>query len=574
MPTEPIMPQLYACSNRPPVARAVLGALALAAALAVLAGCRGEGSARGDAGSGGGGGDAASQSAGTPRRGGTLVTGWTGEPAGVNELIAPPQQLVQELVLQVFLRLVEEQPDFEQHPPTFKPQLARSYDWSPDHRTLTLHLRDDAVWSDGVPVTADDVRWTWQAQTSPDVAWNASYMKSQITDVEAVDPHTVRFHFQRAYAKQLLDVNEGGILPHHVWGQIPFAKWRQSGDWFKQHLVTDGPFVIESWKPRQEIVLRRNERYYDRSRPFLDRMVIRVIPDQANLMTQLASGDIDFSVALSPNDASRVAANPRLGLLATPSRTWVAIAWNGAHAPFSEPEVRRAMGMALDRPAIVQTLWGRFAQLCESPILNVVWAYDHALKPLPHDPAAARRLLAARGFTAGADGVLQRGGKPLAFEVSTNTGNQQRADALVMIQAQLRQIGVRAEPRLVEFNTLGALIDKGTYDAALVGNTMDTSLDLSGFFSTRSIGDTNSTHYSNPEIDRLIDHSMSLPDVSLAKPDLDRIQEILQRDQPYTFLWESERLCVFDRRLHGLKPGLVFAYYNLRDWWVEPKAVH
>jgi peptide/nickel transport system substrate-binding protein len=508
--------------------------------------------------------------AGQPRRGGTIVTGWTAEPNGVNELIAPGTIPQQEVIIQLFLRLVREEPDFERHPPTFTPALARSYEWSPDHKTLTFHLRENARWSDGVPVTADDVRWTWQAQTNPDVAWPYSYMKAQIADVEVVDPHTVRVHFKRVYPKQMLDVNEGGILPRHVWAQVPFSRWRQSADWFKQHLVVDGPFTIASWKPKQELVLVRNPGYFDPDRPHLDRVVMRIIPDQASILAQLGSGDLDFTPALSPTDAAQITANPRLRLLAYPYRTWVAVAWNDSRQPFTDPEVRRALGMALDRHAIVETIWGKFARVSESPILSVVWAYDKALRPLPYDPGEARRILAAKGFVAGADGVLRRGGKPFAFEISTNSGNQQRVDSLVMIQEQLRRIGVSAEPRQLEFNTLYQRVEAGDFDATVTGTAMDTSLDLTTPFHSREIGSTNLTRYSNPEVDRLIDHAMSQPDIALARPDLDRLQEILHRDQPYTFLWESDRLSGLDRRIHGVEPSMLYSFYDLKDWWVEP----
>ena len=523
------------------------------------------------AGAGGG----AALGAGAPRRGGTVVTGWNAEPLGVNELIALPTNVQSELIFQLFPRLLREEPDFERHPPTFSPSLARSYEWSADHKTLTFHLRENARWSDGVPVTADDVRWTWQAELSPEVAWESSFMKKEIADVEAVDPHTVRVRFKRVYAKQLLDVNEGGIMPRHAWGQIPFSRWRQSADWFKQHLVVDGPFTLGSWRRQQEVVLVRNPTYWDPDRPRLDRVVMRIIPDQASILTQLDSGELDFTPAISPHDAPHVTANPRLRLLAFPYRSWIGVAWNGTHQPFSDPEVRRALGMALDRPAIVETIWGKFARVSESPILSVVWAYDRSLRPLPHDPGEARRILAAKGFTAGADGVLRRGGKPFAFEISTNAGNQQRVDALVMIQEQLRRIGVRAEPRQVEFNSLNARLVTGDFDACVLGNSMDTSLDLSAYFHSRAIADhTNVTRYSNPEVDRLIDHGMSLPDIALARADLDRIQEILHRDQPYTYLWESERVSGLDRRLHGVEPSMLFSFYNLPDWWVEPALEH
>jgi len=513
---------------------------------------------------------AAAHGAAAPRRGGTVVTGWTAEPTGVNELIAPPTSAQQELALQLFLRLVREEPDFEHHPPSFSPALARSWEWSSDHKTLTFHLHENARWSDGVPVTADDVRWTWQAETSPEVAWQYAYMKEAIADVEALDAHTVRVRFKRVYAKQLLDLNEGGIMPRHAWAAVPFSRWRQSADWFKHHLVVDGPFTIGSWTPQQEVVLVRNPGYFEPERPYLDRVVMRIVPDQASILAQLDAGELDFTPAISPADAPHITANPRLALLAYWYRTWVAIAWNCSHPPFSDPEVRRALGMALDRQAIAETIWGKFARVSESPILGAVWAYDRSLLPLPHDPEAARRILAAKGFTPGADGVLRRGGKPFAFDLSTNTGNQQRVDALVMIQEQLRRIGVQAQPRQLEFNSLLARVDAGDFDASVMGTSMDTSLDLTTPFHSREIGSTNVTRYANPEVDRLIDHAMSLPDIGLARQDLDRIQEILHRDQPYTYLWESQRLSAIRRRLHGVKPSMLFSFYDLKDWWIEP----
>jgi peptide/nickel transport system substrate-binding protein len=474
------------------------------------------------------------------------------------------------MVIQLFLRLLREEPDFELHPPTMSPSLARSYEWSPDHRQLTFHLREGARWSDGVPVTADDVRWTWQAEVSPDVGWQYAFMKAEIADVEVVDPHTARFHFKRAYANQLLDVNEGGIMPRHAWSQLPFARWRQNADWFRQHLVVDGPFTIESWKPQQEVVMARNPAYFDPGQPYLDRVVMRIIPDQASIVTQLESGELDFASQVSPGDASRITASPRLRLLPFWYRTWVGIAWNCQRQPFSDPAVRRALSLALDRQAIVDTIWGRFARVAESPILAGVWAYDRALLPLPHDPGEARRILGSRGFAPGSDGVLRRGGRPLEFEISTNSGNQQRVDALVMIQEQLRRIGVKAHPREVEFNTLDAQVKAGQYEATVYGTSMDTSMDLKSLFHSSEIGGgDNIVRYSNPEVDRLIDHGLSRLDLVQAKPDLVRIQEILHRDQPYTFLWESQRLSALSRRLGGVKPSILFSFYDLKDWWLE-----
>ena len=528
--------------------------------LALAVGCGGERHA----------GETPAPGAAVPRRGGQVVTGWIAEPAGVNDLITRATQPTTELIARLFLRLVEEQPDFTEHPATFAPLLARSYDWSPDHKTLTFHLRD-AVWSDGVPVTAADVRFTWRAQTDPGVAWDSSFMKREIRDVQVVDPHTVRFLFNRAYAKQLQDANEGVILPEHAWGQLPFAKWHESGDWFKQHLVVDGPFTIASWKPQQEVVLARNDRYYDESRPYLDRVVMRIVPDTGSAIAQLLGGEIDFFAQIPPSQAAKVKAAPNLDLITYWSNLYVFVGWNDADPLFADPEVRRALTLAIDRQAIVDSILGPYGRIAVSPIISSVWAHDRSLKPLPYDPAEAKRILAAKGWRdSDGDGVLDRGGKPFAFELTSNAGNQQRNDAAVMIQDQLKKVGIRCTPRILEFNALVEQTTSGKFQATVAGFSLDTSLDLTASFHSRAIADgTNFVRYANPEVDRLIDGIAAKPDLLAARPDLERVQQILYRDQPATLLWESQRLAPVNKRVHDARPNLLSSLFNVKDWWVD-----
>lgn len=515
------------------------------------------------------------QAAETPRRGGTAVLGMITEPASINELLSPSSIVTDEVLLRMFLRLVEEQPDFEEHPPTFAPMLAESYEWSADHKVLTFHLRKDAVWSDGVPITAEDVRWTWQAQISPDVAWDSSHMKDNIADVEVVDPHTVRFHFKRVDAKQLTDANEGVILPRHAWSKLPFSKWRENGEWFQRNLVVSGPFTLESWTPQQELVLRRNEHFYDKDLPYLDRAVIRVIPDAGSLMAQLFANQLDFvPQIINPADARRVAADPDLRLVGYWFRQAVNVTWNVENPLFADRDVRRALTLGMDRQAMVDTLWGEFGRVADSPIVANVWAHDPKLAPWPYDPAEASRILAAKGWKdTDGDGILDRDGKPFSFVLTSNAGNQSRNDAAVMIQDQLKKIGVRVEPRVIEFNKQLDDADSGAFEATIIGMGMDTSLDLTAYFHSKAIETgSNYPRYRNPEVDALIDRSVSYPDIRQAEADLHRIQQLVHQDLPYTFLWESQRLVGFNRRVQGAKPNLLFTLFNLEEWWVRPRS--
>ncbi len=544
-------------------------ALLLAGAL-VAAGCRPDRDPSEQPGAGA----ANGQNAATPQRGGTVVTGWTAEPGNVNELIDPSSQVSNEMLYRIFLHLLEEQPDFQDHPPTFAPQLAKSYEWSEDHKVLTFHLRDDVVWSDGVPVTAEDVRWTWQAQVDPDVAWDSVDAKRWITDVEVVDPRTVRVHFSRVYAKQLLDVNEGVILPKHAWEKLPFSEWRRNGEWFKQHLVVNGPFTVGSWTPLQQVVLKRNDRYYEKGLPYLDRVVMRVVPDLTSGLTQLLNGELDFFPTIAPGDVPRVKANPRLELIEYWYNLYVAVAWNNEDPLFADPEVRQALTLGIDRQTIVDTLLSPYGRTADSPILSMIWAHDDSIQPWPYDPDRARRILAAKGWKdADGDGVLERNGKPFAFELITNAGNQVRTDATVMIQDQLKRVGIRVAPRQLEFNTFLSQVRGGEYEAAIVGYSLDTSLDMTTGYHSRAIEEGgNDMNYRNPEMDRLLETAASQPEILAARPYLDRIQQILHRDQPLTMLWESKRLTAVNRRVRNVKPSVAWAFFNLKEWWIQPEG--
>ena len=488
--------------------------------------------------------------------------------SGVNELVASDVRFTTDVLDHLFSQLLSEQADFAEHPPTFAPELASSFEWSPDRKTLTFHLRPDAVWSDGAPITAEDVRFTYEAQTSPEVAWSYSHLKDGLADVEVVDPRTVRYRFRESYAYSLVDANEGKILPRHVWGQIPFARWRESADWFREHLVTSGPFVLAEWRPGQHLVLARNDRFYDRALPKLDRVVFRIVPDAATHVDLLASGAIDFACGLTPSDAKRLAKSPDVRVIAFAFRQYDYIAWNTRRPPFDDPEIRRALTLAIDRQGLVDSLFGGFARIASSPIPSLFWAHDRALAPWPYDPREARSILARQGFAdRDGDGIVERAGRPFAFELTTNSSNRLRSDAMVLIQAQLQAIGVAATPRTMEIHSLTERNIAHEFDATLSGWAVDTTLDLKAYFhSSEADGGYNFGDYRNNEVDRLLDATRRAASPEAARPDFERLQRILHAEQPYTFLWEPQRICAVRSDLTDVSPNALSSYFNLPEW--------
>jgi peptide/nickel transport system substrate-binding protein len=301
---------------------------------------------------------------------------------------------------------------------------------------------------------------------------------------------------------------------------------------------------------------------------------MRVTPDAGSAITQVLNGEVDFIAQVPPSEAPRIKGDPDLELITYWSNLWVAAFWNNAKPPFDDPEVRRALTLAIDRQAIVDTILGEYGRVGTTPIITAVWAHDRTIQPWPYDPAEARRILAAKGWKdTDGDGVLERNGKPFTFELTTNAGNQPRNDAVVMIQNQLKKVGVQATPRVLEFNTLVEETNSGEFDATVTGFTLDTSLDLTGNFHSRSIADgSNIMRYTNPEVDRLLEQIAGQTDPEGARPLFGRLQEILHRDQPVTFLWESQRLSPINKRIQDAKPNVLRSFFNLEDWWIKPQT--
>ncbi len=506
----------------------------------------------------------------TAQRGGQAVFAYLSDINGVNELIASGTLFSSDVLQKLFLPLLREQSDYRDHPPTFAPALATSHEFSEDRKRLTFKLRSDVLWSDGVPVTAEDVRWTWQAQMDPEVSWDYAQVKENITDVEVLDPHTVRFHFSKSYAYQLLEANEGLILPKHAWSELPFEEWRSRSDWFSDHLVTNGPFLLESWKPQEQIVLARNDRYFDSTKPYLDRIVFRFLPDLRAQVTELVAGRLDFVNGLSVEDAALIEETAHTDLVSFWNRAYTYLCWNTARPLFAEKEVRRALTMAIDRELLIESIWGRHARPSTSPIISSVWAHDRSLEPWPFDPDEARRLLAEHGWQDhDGDGLLDKDGRSFSFEMTSNAGNTIRSDTLVLIQQQLARIGIDAQPRLLEMNTLIQSNMAHDFDATVGTWGIDTTLDISYAFHTLSIDDGwNYGSYSNPEVDRLIDEAgrQTLPEE--AGPFLIELQRILHEEQPYTFLWEPEKLIGTSRRLRNVQSNALLPLFDLEEWWL------
>ena len=489
-----------------------------------------------------------------PSRGGTVVLGSITDMDSWNEYTSR-QSFATYVLRRIFPGLATGEGDGGNGPESFEPLLAESWERSEDGLTITFRLRE-ATWSDGHAISAEDVRFTWLAQTSDEVPWANADVKSQITDVVVDDERTVTFHFDHEYAYALTDAVVGGILPQHVFGKVPFDEWA-THDW-SSYTIGSGPFLLERYTAGQEIVLARNPLYFDPEFPLVDRVVVRIVPDVLNLVTQLQSGEIDFMTGIPPREASRLTADSRAAVEIVPFRLprYEYLGWNGKRPPFDDRMVRRALTLAIDRAALVEDLLYDFGEVSSRPVPSHWWGAAEDLDPWPYDPEQARSILAERGFsTVAADGTAVGRGPALEFDLVTNTGNRLREDALVKIQAQLARIGVTVHVRSIEQRTLIQNVTRGEFDGYLGGWNFIGKVPLGALFGSDYAPPRgfNVVGYHAVDVDATLAQLDLASDWREMKPLLDTIQRRIHDDQPYTFLFERDGIAAFGSRLHNVR---------------------
>jgi peptide/nickel transport system substrate-binding protein len=499
------------------------------------------------------------------KRGGTLIVGEISAYESLNPMRTTDAH-ARDIYNLLFLSLLDENDDFV----TFEPRLAESWEFSGDRKTLTFHLRKDVVWSDGVPLTAHDVLATFGAQTDTAVAWSGRHLKEHIDSVTVSDEHTVVYHFNHIYPYQLMDASDGPIFPAHFLSARTPVQIRTAA---VEEIPTNGPFKIGEWIRGQSLTLVPNENYYEKSLPYLEKVVFKIVPDQVNLITQLRSGEIDCMEAVPPMEVERLRAEATdIEVFNFPARAYMYIGWNETHPFFRSAAVRRAMTLAVDRRMIIDNLYYGLAQECVSPFIPQLWAYNPGIEAFPYDPQEARRMLEAEGFAdTDGDGWLDKDGRRFEFELMTNQGNQIRNDIQVMVQEQLGEIGVKVNPVILEWTVMLERHKASDFDAIVSAWRVGTKVDLAPIWSCESRKESgyNRVDYCNAVVDSLNTLACGMLDFDEARPLFYKAQEIIYNEQPYTFLYNPHAVLALHNRFTGARPDAISMYHNLHQWRVR-----
>jgi peptide/nickel transport system substrate-binding protein len=454
--------------------------------------------------------------------------------------------------------------------------MALAWHWEyagADSSAIRYRMRSGLKWSDGQPITARDVVWTYEMAGDPRVASPRQDYMGQIDSVRAENDSTVVFHFKRRYPDMLYHSGLP-IAPRHAYEGSDPAQIRTHPRLTRPdstNQVVSGSFMIGSWRKGQQITFVPNPHFP--VRPNLDRIVVRVVPEPTTRLVELETGQVDFARPIPADQMQRIRSNaPNVRFEYEQKRYYDYIAYNPrTFEPFADPEIRRALGMAIDVPALIRALqMERIAVQASGPYSPIFKnLYDpQRMPPLAYDTAQAKRILASKGWRdSDGDGVLDREGRPFRFTLLTNSGNQRRSDIQQIVQQQWKRIGVDARLQQLEFNTFQDRTREKQFDAAVGNWGVGLSPDLTELWGKNSV--YNYVSYENPRVTQLFEQARAQPTEERATPFWRAAAEQIARDQPYTWLYYFDQVDGVNNRLQGIKSDTYGAYQNAWEWWVR-----
>ncbi len=496
-----------------------------------------------------------------PVAGGTAVIALSGEPDALNPLVFSTA------TAGVVFSEIHDGLTYMDDDLNYVPRIAKGWEVGGDGLSITYFL-NHWVWSDGEPLTAYDVASSLEMFLDPVVASPRRGRLREVKSATALDSLTVRYDFKRPQSEPLAR-SWHHILPQHLVGQLDRA---QVASWpINSQPLASGEFQLERWERNRSLTLVRNP-HFPGTAPWLKRVVFSILPESNTRMVALETGDVDVVDSLDPDAAQRLAATGRFTITSVGGRRFYYLGWNFRNPIFADRTTREALSLAIDRELMVATLLKGYGKPATTPIAPVLWNHNKNLVAPPHDPAKSRRLLAEAGWRdEDGDGVLERNGREFSFEIITKQGDPVRENGAVILRANLAEVGVKVNLRVMEHTAGLAQVQAGRYDAFLGLLNANLFGNPAGYVQSDATDQFNHGHYSNATVDSLLEVATGLRERDEALPVWWRLQEELMKDQPAAYLMYPDNLVGVSKRLQNVKPSLLSTFNNLAEWWIAPE---
>lgn len=469
-------------------------------------------------------------------------------------------------------------------PETFEvvPYLATSWENSEDLMTWTFHLAENATWHDGMPITAEDVQWTFERILNPEEgAVRRSVVANDLESVEVIDEHTVQFNLinPNALFPDLLSVGSLEPLPKHI--LEGFALLVDATEFNTQMPIGSGPFKMVQAVTGSHFELEAFEEFF-LGAPHLDGVVFKILPNVNAQLAQLKTGELDW-IAIEPLNVGTVLADPNLELITTASGRYHMMEWHmggplaDVYDPvyedlFFDPRVRLALTHAIDRQSILEHVGLGLGVLGDNLIPPAIsWASNPDLEPRAYDPELALELLADAGWTdSDGDGILDKDGLPFHFTLLTDMGNPTREQIGLIFQQSFQAIGMDVEYVIAERG--GRFNEEVQAHSAMARLTTRPTLhpdNLRRFYVTG--GGSNFNNYSNATVDELLVAATQTADREEQRDLYYQADAALYEDPPIMLIYYPQELLAHNASLQNVPRGeILYSVKFAHEIYMQP----
>ncbi|HEX8170925.1 MAG TPA: ABC transporter substrate-binding protein [Thermoanaerobaculia bacterium] len=419
----------------------------------------------------------------------------------------------------------------------YAPDVAQSWE-TPDPKTIVFHLNPNAKFHDGKPVTAADVKWTYESTMSPNFVTSKKSGYSAVDHLETPDAQTVIFKLKEP---------NGGLFDNL---NMPIVPQGTDTNVAKTRPIGVGPYKVTSFKTDESVDLEASP-YWIGGAPKIKNIGVRIIPDATTLVLEMRRGTVDLEINQIPfENVHEFENDPKHQVVKKPGSVWQYLAFNLKDPTLSKVEVRRAIAHAIDRERIVRDLLRGHGVPTDTMFGEGHWARANNLPGYEYNPAKAKQMLDAAGLK-DPDGDGPRPRFTLSFKTSTDTEANLRAQ---MIQQMLQQVGIKVDIQSSEFGTFLEDVQKGNFQMYSLSRNGITDPDFYYvIFYSKNLPPEgqNRGYYNNPRVDQLILEGRSTFDRARRKQIYGEIQRIVQEDLPYISLYHQVNVAVMDKGLQG-----------------------
>lgn len=461
-----------------------------------------------------------------PKRGGTLTAAIGADPQGFDPHLTSAYSSF-EVLENVFNTLVTVDANLN-----IAPSLAESWAVSDDSLSWTFTLHQGVLFHNGREMTAADVKYSYERIMDPDVGSGAAWRLATVDSIEAVDDYTVRINLKEPYPGLLAKL--GGYKGMAIVPQEAV----EAGD-FDRNPVGTGPFKFVSYTPGDSVVLEAFADYWEEGLPYLDQLVFKPIPDDTVRLTNLQTGEVDWSDSLPPEQVTLLADAGDFVVDLTSGTDYWYIGINLNREPFDNPLVRQALNYAINRADVAAAALWDTAVPSQNPLpADSFWYNDY--QPYEYNPERAKELLAEAGYPDG-----------FKTELMPTSEYEETVRTAQVLQAQFAAVGIEAEIRTLEWGTWLEEEGAGNFDMYILGWIGNIDPD-DYFYAQQHTGQVfNFTGYSNPKVDDLLDQGRVEADVTQRKAIYDQVQQIVIDDSPYIYLYIPANVDAYQSYVKG-----------------------